>query len=187
MTFEAYLAYFEDVLNGKIVQKPYDDPHFIEYTKLNHARQARWLKKGNISDETKNILQSINQKQQWILITEPWCGDAAHSVPFMAKMAETSPIITLKIQLRDSEESEIEHYLTNGGKSIPKLIVRDDEGNDLFVWGPRPKACQDEFNELKEAGASFEELKIGLQKWYNDDQGRLIQQEICQQIMALHA
>jgi hypothetical protein len=185
MTFEAYLAYFDEILNGNTVQKPYDDPHFVEYTKLNHSRQSRWLKKGVISDETKNIIQSISQKQNWVLITEPWCGDAAHSVPFIAKMAELNPVITLKIQLRDSEESEIDGYLTNGGKSIPKLIVRDGEGNDLFVWGPRPEACQVEFSALKASGVSFEEQKIGLQKWYNDDQGHLIQKEICQQITAV--
>lgn len=185
MTFEAYLAYFEAVLNGNNVQKPYDDVHFIEYTKLNHTRQTRWLKKGVIHDETRNIVQSINQNQVWVLIAEPWCGDAAHSVPFIAKMAELNPLITLNIQLRDSEESEIDRYLTHGGKSIPILIARDSNGNDLFVWGPRPEACQAEFNALKISGASLEEQKIGLQKWYNEDQGRLIQLEISRQISAI--
>ncbi len=185
MTFEAYLILFEDLISGKKSEKPYDDPHFLNYTQLNHSRQSRWLKKGQLSDQTKEIIRSISYEQTWLLITEPWCGDAAHNVPFIAMMTELNPLITFKIQLRDSAESEIDQYLTNGGKSIPKLIVRDHEGTDLFIWGPRPRDCQQVFEELKASGVDFEELKIGLQKWYNEDQGRSIQEEICSGISCI--
>ncbi|HNJ59416.1 MAG TPA: thioredoxin family protein, partial [Chitinophagaceae bacterium] len=74
--------------------------------------------------------------------------------------------------------SEIEKYLTNGSKSIPLLIIRDLSGNDITKWGPRPKDCQADFSKLKAEGLEMADLKIALQKWYNNDKGVKIQQEI---------
>jgi hypothetical protein len=112
------------------------------------------------------------------MITEPWCGDAAHSIPFLAAIAEQSPKITYEIQLRDSDPFLINNYLTHGGKSIPKLIVRDLLGTDLFTWGPRPAASQELFNLLKSNGAQYDEITVKLQAWYNADKGQSIQKEL---------
>ena len=179
MTFSEYLTVFEDVLSGEITNTPYDDIHFVEYVKLNVSRTNRWLKKEILLPETQSTIQSINVKQTWVLISEPWCGDAAHIVPIIARMAELNPLIQLDIKLRDNDNSEIESYLTNGNKSIPKFIIRDNNGKDLFVWGPRPSQCQQQFDANKENGLAINEIKILLQKWYNEDEGKLIQKEIC--------
>lgn len=178
MNYSDYLSLFDDILNGTNTHSPYDDPHYVEYTKLNHSRMHRWEKKGMLSPETISTVQSISIPQTWILITEPWCGDASHIVPFIAKMAELNPLITLQIQLRDSEDSEIDKYLTNGGKSIPKLIVRDEYGKDIFHWGPRPEPCQALFLKMKNEGIAPDEQKIALQNWYNRDESQTLQREV---------
>jgi hypothetical protein len=149
----------------------------MEYAKLNWSRMSRWLKNGHLTPETDAFLSSIKDKQKWVLIAEPWCGDAAHSVPFIGLMAEKCPNIELEVQLRDSG-SEIDNYLTNGGKSIPKLIIRDENGSDIAVWGPRPENFQADFLRLKESGMPLEDVKTELQKWYNADKGATIQKEI---------
>ncbi|WP_039054608.1 thioredoxin family protein, partial [Sphingobacterium sp. T2] len=117
---------------------------------------------------------------QWILITEPWCGDAAHSVPQIYNMVKDNANIALDIQLRDEEPFLINSYLTNGGKSIPKLVIRNSKGEDLAVWGPRPDKLQHMFLELKEKNASMDEIKEVIQKWYNEDKGQEIQRELVQ-------
>lgn len=177
MTFEEYIHHFEQIIQSETPEAPYDNPDYFEYAKLNWSRMNRWLKNGVINNELKGKIASIGSKQTWILIAEPWCGDAAHSTPFIKMITDLNPKITLEIQLRDSG-SEIDNYLTNGGKSIPKLIVRDDKGKDLFTWGPRPKDCQAVYTKLHEAGADFEATKIALQKWYNDNKGVEIQKEL---------
>lgn len=185
MTFTDYQTAFDDILNAKNTHPPYNDEHYLEYTKLNASRQYRWLKNSVLTEETKSVMQSITKKQTWIIITEPWCGDAAHSVPFIVKMAELNPTIHLEIMLRDGEHSEIENYLTNGGKSIPKLIIRDEKGKDLIVWGPRPAACQAIFLELRAKNTELAEEKIAIQKWYNEDKGAAVQQEISELLKSL--
>jgi hypothetical protein len=178
MNFKDYQNEFETVLSGENTTGFYSDADFVNYTKLNHSRMNRWLKKGELLAETKRVLSKISTPQKWILISEPWCGDAAHVVPFIVMMAEQNRFVSLEIQLRDSN-SEIDSYLTNGGKAIPKLIVRNEFNTDLVTWGPRPEKCHKMFTELKEKGFELNELKIALQEWYNGDNGVSIQEEIC--------
>lgn len=178
MDFQTYLTQFEHILNAANPVAPYDNPDFMNYTRLNHSRMSRWLKKGVLTEEAKTAIAAITEPQHWILITEPWCGDAAHSVPFIYLMASLNPLITLTVELRDSEPHRIESYLTNGSKSIPKLIVQDDQGTDLAVWGPRPEACADLNKELKNQGQAAEDIKVALQNWYNANQGQDVQHEL---------
>lgn len=180
MKFEEYLAYFEEILANPSQFETYQDQEMLNYTKLNWSRMSRWLKKFEPNVETISFINSIQEKQHWILITEPWCGDAAHSVPMIYQLVKNNPLIDLDIQLRDAEPILIDKYLTNGGKSIPKLVIRDVENRDIAVWGPRPQGCTDLFLQMKSAGAEFAEIKEEIQKWYNQDKGEAIQLELVQ-------
>lgn len=178
MNFETYLRYFEEVVANPSKYSTYSDPEYLNYTKLNWSRTNRWLKKFDSTAEAKAFFASVDKKQTWILITEPWCGDAAHSVPQIYHLVKDNAYITLDLQLRDSEPFLIDSYLTYGGKSIPKLIIRDESGNDLTTWGPRPELLQRIFETKKAEGADFEEIKEYFQKWYNEDKGQELQREL---------
>lgn len=179
MNIEEYQDLFDQILNGTHSEAPYDQKDYLDYTKLNASRQNRWLKTAQLQEELKEIILNIDQPQTWILITEPWCGDASHSVPFIVKLAELNEKIKLDIQLRDQPPFLIDKYLTNGkSKSIPILVVRDHQNNDLFTWGPRPQECQNLMDQLSENNADFETIKIALQNWYNENKGVDIQNEL---------
>lgn len=178
MNFQSYLAEFGRILDNQTPQAPYDKPAYFDYTKLNWSRMNRWLKKGELSEQLVTAVKGILQPQQWIVVTEPWCGDAAHSVPFLQLAAQTNPLISITYELRDSPPHRINDYLTDGSKSIPKLIIRDNQGNDLATWGPRPAECQLLFDRLKADGADFETQKVALQNWYNADKGHSVQAEL---------
>jgi hypothetical protein len=185
MNFKDYLTHFEQILSAKKQVAPYDDPAFLNYAKLNWSRMNRWLKKGVISDDSKAVVQSIHAPQKWILIVEPWCGDAAHIVPIIELLAQQNQNISLDIQLRDTEPFLIHSYLTNGAKAIPILIIRDQLNEDLVVWGPRPKGCAAVQESLKAKNIPLEELKVALQNWYNADAGKEIQQEIVAKLLQI--
>lgn len=178
MDFPRYLRLFEDILHAQPPQAPYDNPAYLDYTKLNWSRMNRWLKKGVLYGAVLDAVGRVSAPQQWIVITEPWCGDAAHSVPFIQLIAQQNPLISVTYELRDSAPFRINEYLTNGSKSIPKLVIRDAEGNDLATWGPRPAECQLLFDKLKTEGADFETQKLALQNWYNADKGQSVQSEL---------
>lgn len=178
MKFEEYLVLFESILKDPAKYPLYQDEDYFNFTKLNWSRMSRWLKKYEPTEDVKDFFNAITEKQTWIVITEPWCGDAAHSVSQIAKLQENNPNITLDIQLRDEEPFLIDQYLTNGGKSIPILVIRDERGEDIAVWGPRPARAQELFGQLKAQGEEFDTIKEAIQKWYNEDKGVEIQKEL---------
>lgn len=180
MTFEQYSSYFKTILDTPLEEQnaPYDNPEYLNYTRLNWSRMNRWLKTGKLTEEFKNALQQIFEPQQWIVITEPWCGDAAHITPFLELAGWENPMISVSYELRDTAPFRIENYLTNGTKSIPKLIIKDDQGKDLGTWGPRPEGCQELYSRLKAENADFEKIKVELQQWYNSNKGLDIQNEL---------
>ncbi len=178
MKFEEYLAKFDEILNAEVPQAPYDDEHFMTYVKLNQSRMNRWLKKQPILPEAREAFSKPLTPQKWIVIAEPWCGDACHIVPFMKLLTDLNPAIDFEVELRDEPPFRIEHYLTNGAKAVPKLIIQDANGNDLHTWGARPKAAQDFFMKLKADGVSMDEAKTELQNWYNKDAGAALQREL---------
>jgi len=180
MTFTSYLNYFKNIVENtsNTLVEIYQNSEYIEYTKLNWSRTNRWLKTGKLTIETIQKLKEIKTQQNWIVITEPWCGDASHIVPFIELMTRENNLISVEYELRDQPPFRINDYLVNGGKSIPILIIQDENKNDLGVFGPRPKECQQLYLAEKEQGADLERLKIALQKWYNTDKGVQIQKEI---------
>ena len=180
MDLQEYLAYFQSILDKRETEQllPYTSADYLDYTKLNWSRMSRWLKTGILLEETLEIVHSVKQSQTWHVITEPWCGDAAHVVPFLHLIAQQNPLITVHYELRDSEPFRITNYFTHGGKSIPKLIVQSNSGEDLATWGPRPDRCQVIYDKLKSEHADFETIKIELQKWYNKDEGKELFKEL---------
>jgi len=146
----------------------------IGYTMLNDRRMKRWDKTVKLSDETKDIIGSYDKKVTWLVITESWCGDAAHIMPAINKVAELSSNINLKVVLRDENDKLMNAFLTNGGKSIPKLIAINDKTNEVIAtFGPRPKVATEMVNMYKaKHGKLTPEFKEDLQRWYNKDKGQ---------------
>jgi len=180
MDYQTYLNLFEQIINSEMPETPYTDPQFLKFTKLNFSRMNRWQKTLELNEELVNEVKKIHEPRRWIIITEPWCGDGAPMVPFLVRLAEQNPLIEYDLQLRDQEPFLINVYLTNGTKSIPKLIVRDETGNDLFTYGPRPKATQQLVNELKATNVDYDTLNTEVQNWYNRDKGAELQKELLQ-------
>ncbi|RAJ76739.1 thioredoxin-like protein [Chitinophaga dinghuensis] len=184
MDFKTYEHQFYNILHDPNPAAPYDNPNYLNYTKLNWSRHQRWLKVGVLNEAIITAAKAISSVQHWVIITEPWCGDAAHIVPFIQMIANLNPLIQTDYQLRDSPPNLIEQYLTHGTKSIPKLIIRDSADKDLAVWGPRPAGCQQLYDQLKQEKADFEQQKVALQQWYNDDKGKSFQAELLPLLLA---
>jgi hypothetical protein len=172
MQLKDYLSHWEKSLNGGI----YPD-EYASYLSLNLTRFKRITKTFSPSQAFIDHASDVKKKSHWIIITEPWCGDAAQSVPLILKLIEHLPNASYTLELRD-QGTLIDHYLTNGGKGIPKVIVRDEHGSDMFVWGPRTEAAQRLFNELKAEGVELTVLHESLHAWYAKDHGQSLESEL---------
>ena len=153
---------------------------YVNYTKLNQSRMHRLDKTMQVVADVKLVLENLSKEYIWLVLSESWCGDAAQVLPVINKMAEVSDKIDLRIVLRDENEDLMNLFLTDGTKSIPKLIIIDKEsGAVVGDFGPRPIPAKQLIVDYKAAhGVVDEAAKIELQKWYLADKGVAIQQEI---------
>ena len=148
------------------------------YSMLNDRRMKRLDKTIKISEETIQEFQKVKRPQTWLVLTEGWCGDAAQSLPILNKIASDTANIDLKIVLRDENLDLMDLFLTNGGRSIPKLIVLDKDNNVLDFWGPRPTIATKMVTDYKEKNGILDpQFKQDLQVWYNKDKGKSVQND----------
>lgn len=148
----------------------------VGYTVLNEQRMKRWDKTIKVGPEAQEKIAGFKGDVTWLVIAESWCGDAAHVVPVINKVAELNDSIDLRIVLRDDNDALMQQFLTNGGKSIPKLIMLDNATDEVVgTFGPRPTGATAMVEDFKiKHGGITPEFKETLQAWYNKDKGQNI-------------
>lgn len=181
-----YRNYIKDLLKeGKSTGKEQSEA-LTHYSELNEARMNRLEKTVKISTEIIQKLNQLNGDYIWLVISEGWCGDAAQILPVIYKMAELSERIDLKIVFRDENEDLMNLFLTNGTKSIPKLIILDKNTLEVLSdFGPRPIGAKQLILDYKaKHGIVDETAKTNLQLWYLHDKGLSTQKEILDLMLA---
>ena len=181
-----YRNYISDILKeGKSTGKEQSEA-LTNYSELNEARMNRIEKTVKISTEIIQKLNQLNGDYIWLVISEGWCGDAAQILPVIYKMAELSERIDLKIVFRDENEDLMNLFLTNGTKSIPKLIILDKNTLEVLSdFGPRPIGAKQLILDYKaKHGIVDETAKTNLQLWYLHDKGLSTQKEILDLMLA---
>jgi thioredoxin-like negative regulator of GroEL len=151
----------------------------LNYTKLNIQRASRWEKRAKLNDDLKEIVKKMGSDQIWLVITEGWCGDAAQILPFINKISELNERIELKLILRDQHPEVMDEFLTDGSRSIPKVVVLNKETLEIKgSWGPRPKAIHEDYVQ-KRRDADYDNKKAAeeLHLWYARDKGKTTQEE----------
>lgn len=154
----------------------------LAYTKLNLSRMRRLNKTVQPGAELIKSLSQVPFAMKWIAITEPWCGDAAQNLPFIAKAAALSGNVDLALVYRDENLRYMEKFLTNGTRSIPKLVMYRADGNEaIATWGPRPAAVQQKVNDYKNAVGekpTFEVFAAEIHAWYTANKNSALESEL---------
>jgi hypothetical protein len=133
-----------------------------------------------LTPEVAQQLEQLATDFLWVVLAETWCGDAAQVLPVLDKMASHTDKIELRVILRDEHPAVMDLFLTNGTRSIPKLIIIDKiSGEVIGDFGPRPQGAKQLILDYKAThGVVDETAKTELQKWYLQDKGVSIQNEI---------
>ena len=179
MNYSHYKNLLEDLLAQGKTTGSNQSEEYINYAKINLQRMQRIEKTTVLNDELKEALSKITTSYIWLVITEGWCGDAAQNVPVMHVIEKEYKTIELKCILRDEHLEIMDNYLTNGGRSIPKVICLDKNSlKEVFVWGPRPLPLQEIVMQMKKTNTSHQEKGLVAQNWYNADKTKTLQSEI---------
>jgi hypothetical protein len=115
--------------------------------------------------------------RRFLVIAEDWCGDASNTVPVIARLVESTPDLELRIIQRDRYPEVMDRYLTNGARSIPIVIVLDQDFQEIGHWGPRPTELQ-AWVMANRATLPKSELYPRVRKWYARDRGETTIREV---------
>ena len=133
-----------------------------------------------LNQKLYNLLSDLKQPWFWLVLSEPWCGDASWGTPALYIIASASEQITFKILLRDSHPEIMTKFQTESSDSIPKLIcLRKSNLEVLGTWGPRPSILHQQVMTFKNhAQFDYKESVRKIHAWYEKDMTRTTQEEI---------
>jgi hypothetical protein len=180
LSYTEYRGHISQLLKEGLSTGDTQSEDLTHYSTLNEVRMNRLDKTLHIPQEIRDRLDKLHTKHTLMVISEGWCGDAAQIVPVIEKLAEASDKLDLRIALRDQNPQLMDAYLTNGARSIPKLVlVETDTLTVRGSWGPRPHDAAKLILDAKEKfGHIPDKAKADLQKWYLQDKGLSTMEEI---------
>ncbi|RQP08536.1 MAG: thioredoxin family protein [Chryseobacterium sp.] len=168
ISYEKYIQDATERMNAPLTD---EDREMHEYYKLGLQRMERMQKKYQPDAEQLQTLADKNFDGKVMIISEAWCGDASQCVPVVN--AFFSGNNEVRISYRDGENSAIDHFLTNGGKSIPIVVLLDDDFNVIAHWGPRPAHGTELLQKYKADSEAYpkEQFYNDLQLYYAKNRG----------------
>lgn len=181
ISYQSYTKMISELVTNKATSGSDQSESLVVYTKLNYSRMKRLNKTLTSDQELINVISALPYSMKWLVITEAWCGDAAQNIPFIAKTAAACKNVELRFVMRDENPELMDKYLTNGSRSIPKLIVMDSDMEDKAVWGPRPtdvQAIVSEYSRRPEPKIPFMEFAEEVHKWYTGNKNNALRNEL---------
>ena len=172
--------YLEDLLNAV----PHEANPYDQYIPINQQRVKRLVSRTRLTPEVESKAIQAMPGTKWLIITEHWCGDGAQIVPVQAAIARASQgRIEARVLFRDDNLKIMDHFLTNGGRSIPKTILLDDAFKVKGSWGPRPKEAADMVKRIKSDPHIAHTYSQELHKWYAKNKQIAIQTEVAEHLL----
>lgn len=188
MTYTQYRNLLDELMAENKTTGPNQEESLIAYAKLNNQRMKRLDKTIKLGDELNAAIAALKEGIICLVITEGWCGDAAQNIPLSAAMEAVSDKIELKLILRDEHLEVMDEYLTNGSRSIPKMIFLKKESlTELATWGPRPQTAQNMVLKAKEdPNLTKEEFTEQVHAWYAKDKTKSMQAEMTSLLLSIN-
>jgi hypothetical protein len=180
MDFDSYLALTKVIVNDPAPTGAYSNEKTHRYTRSNLERMEKVLQNIVLNQKLYNALSDLDEDWVWVVLSEPWCGDASWGTTALYIISTASEHVDFKILLRDTNPDVMQAYQTNGGDAIPKLIcLRKRDMKVLGTWGPRPAVLQVIINAYKSsADFDYKENVRRLHAWYEQDMTAAIQDEL---------
>jgi hypothetical protein len=128
-------------------------------------------RRATVDDAAVAAVESTGTALHLVVLSEDWCIDAASSIPFIDALAERASNLDLRILDRDTNLDLMDAHLTNGkSRSIPVVIIYDDEFVERGWWGPRPAELQ-ALVQGEWASLDATERVAHERRWYVKDRG----------------
>ncbi len=143
---------------------------FLEVASANRQLWFDLYQRARIPLEVALRARALRHPWKLLVLSEDWCGDAVNTVPVLARLADEVPQLALRILGRDENPAVMDAHLTGASRSIPVVMVLDEDFREHGWWGPRPTPLQRWFLDTgtqMEKDARYREIRA----WYARDHG----------------
>ncbi len=155
-------------------------PSFAQYLSSVVKNRELWhgITEGvRLPEELVASARDVPGRWRLLALSEDWCGDAVNLLPVVARLAEAVGW-DMRVLGRDENPDIMDEHLTDGrSRSIPVVIVYDEDFNEVGWWGPRPAEIQAWVMSEGIAMPSSERYKV-VRRWYAKDRGRTTIEEL---------
>ena len=180
--YPAYRQHLTDLLEEGKTTGPNQSEFYLTIARLNQSRMKRLDKRTELTEELLSAVGGLKKNYKLLALTEGWCGDAAQILPVFNKLIEANPQLELRLILRDEHLGLMDLFLTDGGRSIPKILFLDPETFEVITtWGPRPVVAQKmvmDYKYMSEPKGDYETHQLELHSWYTKDKTLSTQAEL---------
>ena len=153
---------------------------FEQYVATAQKNQDLWRDVYRLATVPPSHIERVNAvrcPRHLLVLVEDWCGDAVNIVPPVVRLAEQADRLDVRLLGRDANPDIMNTHLTNGSRSIPVVMVLDDQFAECGWWGPRPHELQRWVIEVGLAMPSVERYRH-IRAWYARDRARSTLDEI---------
>ena len=156
-------------------------PRFSEFLPQAQQLAALWrdtYRVTRVGDDAVARAAALPGRWHLLVLVEDWCGDAVNTVPYLARLAELSPNLDLRVVGRDANPDLMDaHLAPSGARAIPVVLVLDEHFVERGWWGSRPGELQ---RWVIEVGRTLEkdERYRHVRTWYARDRGRSTLHEV---------
>lgn len=161
--FEEYFQKTEAIINKNESELSSEEKKMLEYYKLGVQRMGRMIKSYKADEAQLKSLEEKNFKGKFLIISEGWCGDAGQTVPAVSLFFKDKNEV--RVIYRDENPELMDKFLTNGTRSIPIVVILDENDEVITHWGPRPAYGTELLKKHKESPETYTK-----QQFYNDIQ-----------------
>jgi hypothetical protein len=151
---------------------------FVGAAEQNKELWTTMYKLARVPESFVARVRALPARLHLLVLNEDWCGDSVNTLPAIAKLASLVPgRIDLRVIGRDANPDLMDSHLTGSSRSIPVVIMLDDDYVERGWWGPRPKELQ---TWAVGPGKAFDKADRyrEIRRWYARDRGLTTLEEV---------
>jgi len=153
---------------------------FAAFLDRPHSNKPLWeaiYKRATVEGELISRMGALGGRWHLLVLSEDWCGDSINILPYLAKLTDGLVNMEMRIMRRDENLDIMDAHLTGKARSIPVVILLDENFRECGWWGPRPTELQ---SWVMESGLKLpkEERYKQTRTWYARDHGKTTMAEV---------
>lgn len=163
---------------------------FTDFLAAAKARREGWLRMADSARVDDGLLaraRAVGGTWHLLVVAVDRCGDSMNSVPYLAKLAEQVPGLSLRIVLPEpGRPVQLTHRSLDGRAATPTIVLLDAAGRDVGCIVELPREIRDWAHGVRGTVTS-DSLHAGIAAFYARDKGKGITTEAVEMLESAKA